>query len=169
MRLENTKAKIARVIMKCCEHYGDDSAYYGAIKIYLTQSLKAKRTESAYNLKAKKNIISNIFGLFSCQIELVLLAISGAINSWGRSIARPVMCGFFVLLFFGFIYSEFGKNLSTGLIKSFDITFLVGYTKHATLTDSIKNQTIYAINAFLGLWWYAILVPTVINRISRTN
>lgn len=54
MRLENTKAKIARSIYINSEGYGDEKAYYEGLRGYVTQSLMAMIRESIYNFRAKK-------------------------------------------------------------------------------------------------------------------
>ena len=46
MRLEGTKAKFSRTLLKNAENHGDDDAYYGAVQTYLNQSLKSKIQKS---------------------------------------------------------------------------------------------------------------------------
>ncbi|MFJ2427052.1 pentapeptide repeat-containing protein [Pseudomonas sp. NPDC087804] len=169
MRLEGTKAKFARVLLKNAESHGDDDAYYSAIKTYLNQSLKSKISKSTYNYLHNNGKIRNALAFLAAWFELFLLNISGFINCWGKSIARPAIIGMCLTLIFGILYSYLLKDLATGLVKGFDITFLVGYTKYADKDDPVKFQLLYGLNAFFGLWWYAILVPTLINRISRVN
>ncbi len=182
MRLENTKAKIARSVWKNSEGYGDESAYYSALKTATNQSIKSKKVEATYNFQKKKNKIRNTIVILTCIIEYGILNASGFINKWGQSIVRPAMLGLFIMIGFGILYAIFpgcgnpsagaGDNVSrfiSGIVQGFDITFLVGYTKYATFKLPLTEQALYALNAFMGLWWYAILVPTVINKLSRPN
>ncbi|WP_065890197.1 MULTISPECIES: anti-phage Hailong system effector protein HalA [unclassified Pseudomonas] len=169
MRLEGTKAKFSRVILKNAENHGDEDAYYDAIKTYLNQSLKSRIHVSVYEIKKKKGYFRQSLNLFAAFFELLILNISGTVNCWGKSIARPAIIGISITLIFGIIYGIMLEDLNRGLIKGFDITFLVGYTKHSERTTPGHMQLLYGLNAFFGLWWYAVLVPTIINRISRVN
>lgn len=58
MRLEQSKLKVARLLLKSLEHYGSDDEYYEAVKTYLNQGLSAKLAEVDHNFYEKK--ISNI-------------------------------------------------------------------------------------------------------------
>ena len=169
MRLEGTKAKLSRVILKNAENHGDDDAYYDAIKTYLKQSIKSKMQISSYEIKKKKGYLKQSLNLVAGFFELLILNITGAVNCWGKSIARPALIGMLITLSFGSIYGFIANDFKLGLVKGFDITFLVGYTKHSLPTCPLLMQALYGLNAFFGLWWYAILVPTLINRVSRVN
>lgn len=171
MRLGNTKTKIARSIFVNSDSYGDEDAYYVGLKTYINTSTLSKVRECFYNARHGKNIISNAAKLIAHFLEYTIVNISASINSWGRSIVRPSFIGLAVMTGFG-VYYGCGleqPNILKGLMQGFDITFLVGYTKHASTESPIERQAVYALNAFIGLWWYAILVPTVINRLSRKS
>ncbi|MBJ2219588.1 anti-phage Hailong system effector protein HalA [Pseudomonas sp. MF7453] len=169
MRLESTKATFSRTLLKNAESHGNEDAYYNALKTHLNQSLKSRAKKTAYELFLGKDIISNFWSFLAALLEILLINITGSLNSWGKSIARPAIIGLSLTLFFGLLYGYIDKNYATGIIKGFDITFLVGYTKHSNNDISQNMQVLYGVNAFFGLWWYAILVPTIINRISRVN
>lgn len=181
MRLEKTKAKIARLILRNNEQNGDDHSYYESIKTYLIQTAVAKKEVHLQSLNEKwygKIIFSRSTISMLHNFEMLILKSSGAINNWGASIVKPFIAGFLVFIFFSIWYyflflpepSIKIKNFAIySAIKSLDITLLVGYTKHASIKDDTFSQISYGINAILGLWWYAILVPTVINRISRVR
>lgn len=57
-------------------------------------------------------------------------------------------------------------HVMKSIIQSFDITFLAGYTKYVNARDDYGIQLICLTNMLLGLVWYAISIPTVINKIS---
>ncbi|EJM13449.1 hypothetical protein PMI22_05001 [Pseudomonas sp. GM21] len=169
MRLEGTKAKFSRTLLKNAENHGDDDAYYGAVKTYLNQSLKSKLHQSKYEIMHGKGFVGHGMNFLAACLELLLLNMSGFVNCWGKSIARPAIIGILLTLAFGILYGYMLDDFQKGLIKGFDITFLVGYTKYASADNPVNIQALYGINAFFGLWWYAVLVPTLINRISRVN
>lgn len=169
MRLEGTKAKFSRTLLKNAENHGDEDAYFGALKTYLNQSLKSKIKKSIHELLYGKKQFKHVLNWFSACLEILLINITGSLNSWGKSIARPTIIGLLLTLIFGLLYGYLQSDYKQGMIKSFDITFLIGYTKQSLTVDSAKMQLLYGVNAFFGLWWYAVLVPTIINRISRVN
>lgn len=169
MRLEGTKAKFSRTLLKNAENHGDDDAYYGAVKTYLNQSLKSKIQRSMYEFVHGKGFVGHGLNFLAAWFELLLLNMSGFVNCWGKSIARPAIIGMTLTFAFGILYGYMLGDYQKGLIKGFDITFLVGYTKYASAENPVHIQSLYGVNAFFGLWWYAVLVPTLINRISRVN
>lgn len=166
-RLDQSKAKLSRMLMQGGEHHGDDLAYYTGVKSYLTQAVKASRSKARFNsVNGPKKKLNMILG-WLLSFELLILNLSGWLNSWGQSIAKPAIFGLIMTLAFGAGYAWEQDSISLGLIKAFDITFLIGYTKHSTLEACMPKQLLYAGNAFMGLWWYAIMVPCLVNRISR--
>nr|WKF55580.1 hypothetical protein HUO10_000024 [Paraburkholderia busanensis] len=176
MRLEITKTKIARIILSNNERSGDDSTYYRSVEAYLKQIIRSKQTISRYNIKNKIDRVANFLALPIFSVESFFLRISGLVNNWGASVARPACVGLAIALFFSFWYYfawlyifKQTPSAKMAAMKSFDVTLLFGYTKHAQSGSNFLEQISYAINAFLGPWWYAIFVPTVINRISRVR
>lgn len=169
MRLEGTKAKFSRTLLKNAESHGDDDAYYGAVQTYLNQSLRSKIQKSIHEMWHGKGFFVHGMNFLAAYFELFLLNVSGFVNCWGKSIARPAIIGIVLTLAFGMLYGFMSKDYQKGLIQGFDITFLVGYTKYSDDQNSVRVELLYGLNAFFGLWWYAVLVPTLINRISRVN
>ncbi|MFM5274077.1 pentapeptide repeat-containing protein [Aeromonas caviae] len=175
LRLEETKVKLARLVLSNNERNSEDSVYYESIQVYLTQSIKAKSAKALFNIKSKKNLITSFFSLIFSEFEKGLISISGSINGWGGNISRATLFGVLIILIYSIIYTFVNFDgfepspWKLAIIKSLDISLLIGYTKHATVALNWKVQTLYGINALLGLWWYAIFVPTVINRICRVR
>ncbi|MGK5040717.1 pentapeptide repeat-containing protein [Janthinobacterium sp. GB1R12] len=171
MRLEESKGKIARALVANLEKVGSDKFYYDAVKCHSIQRIREKISKTNHEIFSRKNILINILLKFFYHTEKIIMELSGLINDWGNSLTRPIIFGISLICLFSIIYSFLGisSDWKLGLMMAFDITFLIGYTKHATTTSSYFNQTIFALNALLGLWWYAIIVPTVVNRISRVR
>lgn len=149
MRLEGTKAKFSRTLLKNAENHGDEDAYYGAIQTYLNQSLRSKIKKSMYEITDGKASISHGMTVLAAYFELFLLNISGFVNCWGKSIARPAIIGIILTAAFGLIYGLMSKDFEKGFVQGFDITFLIGYTKYASTTNPIHIEFLYGINAFL--------------------
>ncbi|WP_052812537.1 pentapeptide repeat-containing protein [Pseudomonas viridiflava] len=166
-RLDKSKVKLSRMLMQGGEHHGDDQAYYTAVKSYLTQVIKSNLSRARHNLVNDPKKRSNKLITWLSSFELMILMLSGWVNNWGQSIAKPAIIGALITLAFGVGYSWEQNSVALGIVKAFDITFLIGYTKHSTLESCMPKQLLYAANAFIGLWWYAIMVPCLVNRISR--
>lgn len=171
MRLEETKTKVARLILSNNERSSDDSTYYKSVEAYLRQIIKSKLSNCKYGIKKRARLWFNIPAFPIFYAESLFLRISGSVNSWGASVVRPALVGVFIGALFTVWYRIFNitSSLEVAAMKSFDVTLLFGYTKHAQSGSCFFEQISYAVNAFFGLWWYAIFVPTIINRISRVR
>ncbi len=182
-RLEKTKATVARTLLKTLTLTGEEQTYYEAAKVADLQSLRARRVERQYNASytiRKRSFYSllkyvewlyhySIF--FALLIETAIINSFGFINAWGASIFRVFLTGVFMLIGFSAVYYNIGycKTYTDSLITGFDITLLIGYTKHETKDLPIHQQLLFASNGLLGLIWYAIVVPTIVNKISRVR
>jgi uncharacterized protein YjbI with pentapeptide repeats len=172
-RLEGTKAKMAKMVLNSLSATADDDLYYNSVKTYLISKANAKIYKHKYDLDSevgffKKN--SSRLKVLTTRLELLVLRVSGAVNNWGNGLFRAIMVGFsLILLFCIYYYSFFGASVIGSLIKSIDITFLAGYTKHVTKETATFQQCVMLLNMCLGLWWYAIVIPTLINRICSVR
>ena len=81
------------------------------------------------------------------------------------------MCGVALVGVFWAIY--FLADVAPGFVQAgvaaLEITLLIGYTKYTALDTPLWSQLLFVLNMILGLWWYAIFVPTVVNRVNRVN
>lgn len=175
-RLEQTKSKIGRKVLANLEKTGDDDVFYAAVEACAKQIFAAKIIEAKYKRRSLKNYFSIdaikwslLFFLY--QVELGIVSLSGRINGWGGRIGRAVLCGLFLIAFFAIYFYSLGffTDFSSSLLAALEITLLVGYTKYTTTGTPWLQQLAYSINMVLGIWWYAVFVPTMINRISRVR
>jgi len=146
---------------------------------------KNKDRFNLFSLKLKEIWLHIINPMFSIEKTAILLF--GFMNSWGGSLQRIFVSGVLILLLYSCLYCLIGdgsvNRLSasgqlekthviysyyfySNLIKSFDITFLAGYTKHITSNDSLLNQAVILSNMLIGLFWYAVAIPSLINKLS---
>lgn len=172
-RLEGTKAKVARVLLSNLQGQGDDESFYDAVKAYTTQAIKAKihgqlhmARSSVWYARPWRALLGSAYWL-----ELILLTISGQVNRWGASVGRSLLYGALLIVIFSFCYSVSGiqATWAQSTLASLEITLLVGYTKYTSTQSDFAHQLTYAANMILGIWWYSIFVPTVVNRVNRTN
>lgn len=168
-RLEGTKAKIARMLLNNLHSSPDDDSYYEGVKTYTIQNLTAKIMKIDYD-KFSEFWFKKILFFFikkGLQIELNVLQISGWVNAWGGSIGRPFTVGIGLICTFFVFYQFLFEIKGHALLAAFEITLLFGYTKYASVADDLLLQVFYALNGVFGLWWYAIFIPTVVNRVNR--
>ncbi|MDH1692593.1 pentapeptide repeat-containing protein [Pseudomonas sp. GD03766] len=182
-RHEHTKSKISKRLYENSKQSSDESIYYECVRLHLTQSLDSKiyavkhQIESGGGGAIKNAYLKCKSMVFSA--EQAIISISGWINGWGGSLVRPAALGVFLILLFAVLYSFFetaavdAKSVLHGypkaVVMAMDITLLFGYTKHISTSTEAVTQFIAIANAVLGLWWYAIFVPTVINRICKVR
>lgn len=173
-RLEGTKAKVARLLLINLEEQGDDDSFYDAVKTHTIQTIISKIEKQKYNAffnPTTPSIVKSHTLRAGYFLELITLKISGNINGWGGNIGRSLIFGIAVIIVFWWFYFSTGiaPEFHQAGLAALEITLLIGYTKYTTLSTSLFTQSIFALNMILGLWWYGIFVPTVVNRINRLN
>lgn len=184
-RHEHTKAKLSRRLFVNSQAASDESIYYQCVRLYLTQAIESKRFAVKHQLDnggvgfLKGLYLRSKLAVFS--VERKIINASGWVNGWGGSLVRPAFLGVMIVLLFSVIYNlelnwsavvgggGFFEHYWQALVMAVDVTFLFGYTKHLQVSTELPVQFTGIINALLGLWWYAIFVPTVINRICRVK
>ncbi len=185
-KMYESMVKLARNILESISKNGDDDLYYNAVKQVHKLKIKEKHHKKLWEIKKnksnnifKKFISSIYYGVvkFAMPIETLILRILGCLNGWGASVFRCALFGSSILIVFSVIYYHVGiesvpsetamlPHVMKSIIQSFDITFLAGYTKYVNARDDYGIQLICLTNMLLGLVWYAISIPTVINKIS---
>jgi uncharacterized protein YjbI with pentapeptide repeats len=181
LRLQNTKATIARRILKMLQEEGDEDAFYDAVKTFMLQnatSEMASKTLGKLELKTlNKRGMSGCFKSlclsfqwFAWLLEREVLRIFGAINRWGASVTRPVGCMLVSFLVFSLIYEMFATTtISAGPIqKSFDISILAGYSNYHK-EENIETYIMQNIQIIISVIFYALFFSTIINRVSRVR
>jgi len=174
MRLEGSKASIARVLYNTLSHSGEEDSYYHAVRTCLNQSVVAKIAEAEYYSKNGARFHNRLIFKGRSWIyrsEKTIVNCAGIINAWGSSIVRPSLIGLSIIILFAAAYRllNIRPTISSSLLASLDTTLLIGYTKQVSRASPPLEETIFTLNMLIGLAWYAVFVPTVINRISRVR
>lgn len=185
-KMYESMVKLARNILESVSKNGDDDSYYNAVKQVHKLKIKEKHHKKLWEIRKNKSksFFKLIFYPFhyaivkcAMPIETFILKTFGFLNGWGASVFRCVLFGFSILTIFSMLYYFFGMepvqpgdttfpHVIKSIIQSFDITFLAGYTKYVSAKDDYVFQLMCLANMLLGLIWYAISIPTVINKIS---
>ena len=161
MRLEETKAKLAKQINLHNNSYSE--FFYSGIKVATLQTIKARIAKRKYVMKWYDIFI--MMRIIGVCLEYLLWSTLGMLNGWGEKTIRVLVLGFALVSLFTFIYWHWNISLTFGqaFIRSFDISTVVGYSK-------ICNASwIELLNLVLGMIWYSIAIPTVINKLTRTR
>lgn len=171
-KLENTKATVARRILKLLQAEGDEAAFYNAVKTFQLQHAEYRKADAKYKLKTErgfKSKIKNSFSIFSWWTEGYILWIFGTINDWGASVVKPLVFYATSMAFFGFLYALLPPTKEANpIVRSFEISILAGYTNYG----SEENFTLVLLQCFqilISIVLYSITFATILNRLSRVR
>lgn len=183
LRLVETMSTMSRVVLANLRREGSEVSYYEAVKATTLLAAKARHVPvvqkmygTTQKLKWKNRVCANLFGaakasLFfsSGYIEVYLLQILGFMNAWGGSIIRTLIFGVGLVAVFWMVHVfAFKKDYLEAFVQAFETFFLFGYTNFTNdLPENTGERLIFMLNAFLGIVWYVINVPTVVNKITR--
>lgn len=185
-KMYTSMVKLSRNVFESVSQNGDDAYYYNAVRQVYKLKIKERHHKKIWEIKKNqtKNFSSKLNSHIKCAmvkcampIEAAILNTLGFLNGWGASVSRCALFGTLILTLFSFIYYFTGlepeqasnskvPHIIKSIIESFDITFLAGYTKYVSAKDDYIYQLICLSNMLLGLTWYAISIPTIINKIS---
>lgn len=196
-RMYSSLVKLSRNIITSVTTIGDDDIYYDAIKTLFKLRIKEKESkikldsEQIINaMKNKKKRTKKVKGYLKLSwnklhcilfpVEKLILSSFGFINGWGNSFIRCIGFGFLIIVSYTTLYTyqswdaqvtfgSFFSLLFENYMKSLDVTLLVGYTKYTTPSDSLLSQFLLQSNMLLGLAWYGVSLPTLINKISMAR
>lgn len=196
-RMYSSLVKLSRNIITSVTNIGDDDIYYDAIKTLFKLRIKEKESKIKLDseqigtaMKTKKKLTKKAKGYFKLSwnklhcilfpIEKIILSSFGFINGWGNSFIRCIGFGFLILVSYTILYTYQSWDAQVNLrgffillfesyMKSLDVTLLVGYTKYSTPSDSLLSQFLVQSNMLLGLAWYGVSLPTLINKISMAR
>ncbi len=183
-RLEITKSTVARLLMVALTEEGSEDTYYDGVKTSTLQDCRARIAHSSLRIRdgwvasdnrrgflsRAKDVLLGAVGVVGGFTDKLILGLIGASNSWGSSVVRPVMLGLIAILVFGAAFS-YVESLSFGLAieKSTELFLLFGYTKHSSLGQVDDIQAIQLANAIVGLVWYVVTIPTIVNKLTRVR
>lgn len=185
-KMYTSMVKLSRNVFESVSKNGDDTYYYNAARQVYKLKIKERHHKKIWEIKKKKpkNFFGKSVSFLKClyvkcsmPLETAILNILGSLNGWGASISRCAIFGILILTIFSGVYYFTGldslaetdpllPHIVKSIIESFDITFLAGYTKYVSAKDNYTYQLVCLSNMLLGLTWYAISIPTIINKIS---
>jgi hypothetical protein len=171
-RLQGTRAHVLRNIMISHQSAGDEHNFYETVKLHELQRATARIAKDIFDIifeKTKLKIIA-AFKIFLHLIDYLVLRAFGLINNWGESVSRPLICLALCFFSFSFIYKymDLGSVVNQPFQKSFDITFLVGYTDQ-TNSISDKLRLVQDFHTACSIAIYSIFFATIVSKLSRSR
>lgn len=173
LRLENTKATIARRILKMLQEEGGEDAYYDSVRTFLLQNATSEMASRKLRMRTASGRCEKFMlklQLSAWWLEREVVRAFGAINRWGASVTRPVGCMVFSFFVFALIYEVWATStISAGpLQKSFDISILAGYSSYNS-EGSLFTHIAQNIQVVVSIVFYTLFFATVVNRVSRVR
>lgn len=185
LRLEQTKATLARVILSNQSTEGSDLSYYDAVKASTLYGTRSRGVAAKLRLprfddqeardKRAKNVelwmqVASPFTQVSTSCEFWILQTAGLANAWGRSIFRVIAIGVFLVLIAGWLRSCLLRDTFVeSLVDAAEVFLLFGYTKHSVAQDVLHTDMLNLGTAFLGLCWFAVAAATIVNRVTKVR
>lgn len=185
LRLQRTRATLARVILQNQASEGSDESYYDAVKaatLYGTISRrvdaklmlpKFDKPEIAKDRTVFSAVLSHVYSAVistSSQLEYAFLWSAGNINAWGRSIFRVICVGIALSVALAMLRAfSLGLSKEIAFLQTLETFLLFGYTKHSLPNEGMLPQSIDVMTAIFGLSWYAIAAATIVNKVTRVR
>ncbi len=178
-RFEETRSTIARALLANLHSEGSEDTYYAAVKASTLSENRARIARALIKINSSaskgKSIISRAVSFLtgfasaiSAVVGMLILLVMGSLNGWGSSISRAMLVGVVAISCVAYRYHyRFNLPPEDAMVKATEIFFLFGYTNYAKMGQ--EDFHLVFSNALLGLFWYAIAIPTISNRLTRAR
>jgi hypothetical protein len=171
-RLGGTRAHVLRSIMLSHATVGDEHVYYRTVELHELQRNFARLQEDWYHLRFSPGDPRRraFWQMPFHAVNLALMWAFGLTNGWGESVSQPSVLFGAVYGVFGLIYAlvPFSPPIDHPWQKSFDITFLIGFTNHSH-ADQGPLTLVQDVHAVLAVILYTVFFSTLISKLSRTR
>lgn len=172
LKLEQTKATVARSIFNCHKSTGDDASFYAAFSTYMSQYTIYRICEAKWQLRQEKfsNKPGWLVRYVDRKFEYLLNRFFGIVTAWGSSSFRPLV--FLAATFLTFIgaYRIIGiSNWRDAVSTSFDVTSIAGFTRSITSQSSDTVYVVACANLVISILFYSAFFSVAISKISRTR
>ena len=181
LKFEETRSTLSRSILANLQSEGSETTYYSAVRTASICEDRARFARGAikclkifYPDKDQK-IVSRLWGAItgfvqcvSAAFSLLVLNVMGFLNGWGGNITRVLLLGAaLVFALSRYMSYKYSVPYNQSLTETIEVFLLFGYTNHANNASQDFSQIL--TTALLGVFWYAIAIPTVVNRLTRSR
>ncbi|MEP1575997.1 pentapeptide repeat-containing protein [Roseibium album] len=183
LRFEETRSTLSRSILANLQSEGSEDTFYSAVQtasICEDRARFAKGVLRIYqsvipSLKPDLHLLSRFWNVFvgitecvSAVLSLMILRVMGWLNGWGGNITRVLLVGAALIISIAYRMSyKYSLPYGQSLIKTTEVFLLFGYTNHAKF--AAQDFSLIFGTALCGLFWYALAIPTVVNRLTRAR
>jgi hypothetical protein len=169
-----TKAVIARRLTEMQPIKNDIEFHILSIKTARKYEILSSYSESYYFVTHGKffDRFKNLFNLIYSMLEFPVIMTFGWLSGWGYKIGKTIFIGLIFISLFSFInYGLIFKcdTYSESVLKTFEYWLLFGYTKYDFNLIPHNFQWLIFVNSFLGMIWFAALIPIIINKLGKSN
>ena len=173
-KLEKTKSTAARMLLKMKPIKNDIDTFMHAKRI-------TRKSESFFLIKKNYHdvlfgsIMAKVFGLIRMAlyfIEYLFIFAIGWLNGWGLKAGKSIVLGFLCTIVFSlYYYLHLFKHESFAIcyLRELEYWFLFGYTMHDVSEISLIGKTVIFLNSLLGLFWFATILPVLIEKMGKEN
>lgn len=179
LRFEETRSTLSRTLLANLQSEGSEDTYYAAVRTASICEDRARLAGSILQIvnvlekKSKKGLGLKMLTFFlgflravSAAISLVVLSLMGFLNGWGGNVSRVLLIGAILILSLSYRMSyKFSVPYSASLVKLTEVFLLFGYTNH--VRSGAEDFSLLFATALLGVFWYALAIPTIVNRLTR--
>lgn len=182
LKMYETKSTISRRLLSALSDEGSEQSFYDGLKTSTISDNKARMAIAAIDIintlrsprdrfpRSILKIIWSLFKITASLFDLLILWTFGLLNAWGKSLSRPIIFGGVGVFIFSVVYDgALGIPTTSSIIKSLEIWLLFGYTKYAAVSNLFSTEKIQLANAAAGLVWYAVTIPTIVNKLTRVR
>lgn len=179
LRFEETRSTLSRSILANLQSEGSEDTYYSAVRtasvcedrarfakgaLRIITSFSRTRNQNIFHIIVK--ILSGFLQCFSSSFSLVVLSIMGRLNGWGGNVSRVLLFGIALVSSIAYRMSyKYELPYYPSLIKTTEIFLLFGYTNN--IGSTAQDFSLVFSTALCGVFWYALAIPTVVNRLTR--
>ncbi|EEE44241.2 putative low-complexity protein [Roseibium alexandrii DFL-11] len=181
LRFEETRSTLSRSILANLQSEGSEDTFYSVVRTASICEDRARVAKGAYRIHKSglpfplRRILPWIWntaaGLIQCVsalLSLAILLVMGWLNGWGGNLVRVLLVGVVMVTAIAYRMSyKFKLPYGEALIKTTEVFLLFGYTDHSGRNS--QDPMLIFTTALCGLFWFALAIPTVVNRLTRTR
>lgn len=171
MRMAKTAAKVAFNILESVRRLADMDSYVIAVSTYNIAAKEAAVADYRYKRITASTALSvpMYFLEILSRLDWAFTRLTGLIGKWGASAVRPILVAVFLTIIFAGIYVFYGLHWQLAILKSINITTLVGYTAYFSGTNATRDTLLMTLHSLCAIYIYAVLASGLITSTTRRS
>ncbi|WP_370282677.1 pentapeptide repeat-containing protein [Pseudooceanicola sp.] len=178
LKINETKSVMARLLLANLRNEGSNESFFEAIKTSSISDCKWKIASAKIEIDRLKeegkiwapSMLKQWLYLTGGLADEYFLRSAGALNARGSSLSRTMAAGVGFSVAFSLVYFlVFNQSASEAFTRATEVLLLFGYTNHVDKSVNDIEEGIIFINACVGVFWYLIAAPTLVNKLTRVR